>query len=439
MKRSAERILTSPCRQPAAAGGADAALRPPRRGEAVDAAEIDGRGRAAVRAVVPKQREAGIDVGNNGEQQREAFFLYVQRPHDRLRRQLAARRSLADLAALSGFSAARRAAWRGQRVGQQPRRRCRRRSARCAMSTRRRSRPNARDFGAALAARRGRFAEPFMTAPSPGIVAAAMKNAHYDTLGRLSRGARRGAARRVRGDRRAGFVLQIDAPDLALERHISYQDRPLARFPRLRRERGRRRSTARCATCRASASACTSAGATTRAPHDCDVPLRDILPALQQANVGGFVLPFANPRHAHEYRCFERRAAGRRPVAGRRRDRHRSPTTSSTPRWSPTGSSGWRARSAIRARVLAGTDCGFDTSAGSGACAEDVVWAKLARCAMARGSRPGACSGKRSAAEPGHDFVNRLPRNTAFTRSMFFPHDSGGNSPEMMPAGSTEM
>jgi methionine synthase II (cobalamin-independent) len=40
-------------------------------------------------------------------------------------------------------------------------------------------------------------------------------------------------------------------------------------------------------------------------PHDADVPLADILPALQQANVGGFVLPFADPRHAHEFRCFE--------------------------------------------------------------------------------------------------------------------------------------
>ena len=40
---------------------------------------IDEAGRAALRWVVPKQREAGIDIGNNGEQQREAFFLYVQR------------------------------------------------------------------------------------------------------------------------------------------------------------------------------------------------------------------------------------------------------------------------------------------------------------------------------------------------------------------------
>src|SRR5579862_5656712 len=48
------------------------------RGEAVDAAEIDRAGREAVRAVVRKQQVAGIDVGNNGEQQRDSFFLYLK-------------------------------------------------------------------------------------------------------------------------------------------------------------------------------------------------------------------------------------------------------------------------------------------------------------------------------------------------------------------------
>jgi hypothetical protein len=41
-------------------------------------------------------------------------------------------------------------------------------------------------------------------------------------------------------------------------------------------------------------------------PHDSDVPLEDILPAVQRANVGALYLPFAGPRHAHEYRCFEK-------------------------------------------------------------------------------------------------------------------------------------
>src|SRR5277367_1998814 len=48
------------------------------RGDTVDAAAIDRAGLEAVRAVVRKQRDAGIDVGNNGEQQRDSFFLYLK-------------------------------------------------------------------------------------------------------------------------------------------------------------------------------------------------------------------------------------------------------------------------------------------------------------------------------------------------------------------------
>src|SRR5215470_14988124 len=48
------------------------------RGEAVSAAELAAEGRAALRRVVAKQIDAGIEVANNGEQQRESFVLYVR-------------------------------------------------------------------------------------------------------------------------------------------------------------------------------------------------------------------------------------------------------------------------------------------------------------------------------------------------------------------------
>jgi 5-methyltetrahydropteroyltriglutamate--homocysteine methyltransferase len=41
-------------------------------------AELDRVGKATLRRIVDKQIEAGVDIGNNGEQQREAFFLYVR-------------------------------------------------------------------------------------------------------------------------------------------------------------------------------------------------------------------------------------------------------------------------------------------------------------------------------------------------------------------------
>ena len=161
-----------------------------------------------------------------------------------------------------------------------------------------------RHFKAVLDQNPGAFVEPFMSAPSPGILAMAVRNEHYDTLEAYL--AALGAALKVEYEAivKHGFLLQVDAPDLALERHITYKDRPLAAFvgfveqvvatintalANVPRERVRLHVLGQL-----------------ESPHDSDVPLEDILPALQQAKVGGFVLPFANPRHAHEFRCFER-------------------------------------------------------------------------------------------------------------------------------------
>src|SRR5258707_7425721 len=47
-------------------------------GAPTDKAEMARAGRDAVRRIVDKQRGAGIDVGNNGEQQRDSFFLYLK-------------------------------------------------------------------------------------------------------------------------------------------------------------------------------------------------------------------------------------------------------------------------------------------------------------------------------------------------------------------------
>src|SRR5262249_16859213 len=85
-------------------------------------------------------------------------------------------------------------------------------------------------FRNVLAATPGVFVEPFMSAPSPGILAMAVRNEYYDSL--ESYLAALGAALRIEYETivRHGFVLQIDAPDLALERHITFKDRPVAEF-----------------------------------------------------------------------------------------------------------------------------------------------------------------------------------------------------------------
>jgi 5-methyltetrahydropteroyltriglutamate--homocysteine methyltransferase len=343
-------------------------------GAPVDEAAIARVGRDAVRRIVDKQREVGIDVGNNGEQQRDSFFLYLKYRLSGLGGNWE-RPSRADIDRYPEF----KRMWIEQHS---------RRTQVSALS----GLPKAigevkyvdggaivdecRDFQEVLAEVPGTFVEPFMNAPSPGILAMAVRNEYYDTLGAYL--AALGAALRIEYEAivKHGFLLQIDAPDLALERHITYKDKPVAEFvgfveqvvevinwaiQEIPRER------VRLHVC----------WGNSESPHDCDVPLEDILPALLEANVGGLVLPFANPRHAHEFRCFKKfpLADGQVLVAG-----VIDSLTNFVEHPEVVADRIERVAAAVGdpARVLAGTDCGFDTSAGWGRVAEDVVWAKLA-------------------------------------------------------------
>jgi 5-methyltetrahydropteroyltriglutamate--homocysteine methyltransferase len=179
------------------------------------------------------------------------------------------------------------------------------------------------------------------------------------------------------------LLLQIDAPDLALERHITFKDKPVADFVGFvervvatinRAIAGIPRDRVRLHVC----------WGNSETPHDSDVPLEDILPALLKADVGGLVLPFANPRHAHEFRWFEKFPLGEDQilVAG-----VIDSLTNFVEHPEVVADRLQRVAMVIGdpTRVLAGTDCGFDTLAGLGRVAEDVVWAKLA--SLADGAR----------------------------------------------------
>lgn len=209
-----------------------------------------------------------------------------------------------------------------------------------------------------------------------GIVAAAVRNEHYDTepayLAALGR-ALQVEYETIVGQ---GFVLQIDCPDLALERHISFQDRPLSDFLDFVELvvatindtlRDIPRDKVRMHTC----------WGNYEGPHDCDVPLADILPLITKMNVGALVLPFANPRHSHEVRCLENHALDDNQVvvAG-----VIDTLTNFVEHPEVVAERIERVARALgnSSRVIAGTDCGFDTSAGAGRVTEDVVWAKLA-------------------------------------------------------------
>jgi 5-methyltetrahydropteroyltriglutamate--homocysteine methyltransferase len=232
-----------------------------------------------------------------------------------------------------------------------------------------------RDFADVLKEHPNVFVEGFMNAPSPGIVAAAIKNQYYDSGLKYLEAL--GDALRIEYETivRSGFVLQIDAPDLALERHISYKDEPLSKFLEFveqvvavinRALKGIPSDRVRLHVC----------WGNSESPHDSDVPLQDILPIIQQVNVGALYLPFAGPRHAHEFRCFEKfpLKSGQILVAG-----VIDPLTNIIEHPEVISDRIERVAAVIgdASAVLAANDCGFDTSAGWGRVAPDVVWAKL--------------------------------------------------------------
>jgi 5-methyltetrahydropteroyltriglutamate--homocysteine methyltransferase len=111
-------------------------------------------------------------------------------------------------------------------------------------------------------------------------------------------------------------------------------------------------------------------------PHDCDVPLEDIWPDIAKINAGAVMLSMANPRHAHEYRCFEDPSfLGDKLLIPGVIDT----TTNYVEHPLVVADRIERIATAIGdpRRIIAGTDCGFETAAGSKMVIEDVVWAKL--------------------------------------------------------------
>lgn len=373
MKRSEHAILTTHAGSLPRPAELTALLARRARDEAVDEARIEALAGEAVRDVVARQAATGIHVGNDGEQEREGFFLYVRRrmsgfggrwerppPADVKRYpQYAQLRAAAMPArpAVSNFAPPRC-------VGEV---RYRDRSAierECAI------------FRAALDAAAPALAEPFLTAPSPGIVAAAMHNDWYDSEEAYINALADALRIEYRGIVEHGFLLQLDCPDLALERHVGFQDRPLSKFLAFVETviEAINRALEGIAPERVRLHVCWG---NYEGPHDSDVPLEDILPALLHAKVGALVLPFANPRHAHEVRVLERHPLGDDQIlVGGVIDT----LTHFVEHPEVVADRIERLAAAVGdpRRVIAGTDCGFDTSAGMGRVAQDVVWAKLA-------------------------------------------------------------
>jgi 5-methyltetrahydropteroyltriglutamate--homocysteine methyltransferase len=354
-------------------------------GERIDVAALQTQAAAATVAVVRRQCELGIDVPNNGEVGRESFFTYVRHRMSGFSG-VSQRPPMRDLVKYPHFLRyLRRTAFAADSVslGQPP-------QARGAIAYGDTAAIDAEcnELAAALRAV-GRAPETaFVSAPSPGIVVAAMENCHYPDLDAYLDAVAAALAVEYRQILDHGFTLQIDAPDLAMERHTYFADQPLAAFLRFVERVGDALNGALTGVARERVRLHVCWG-NYEGPHDEDVPLEAIWDALCRIDAGYLLLSMANPRHAHEYRLLAQRPLprGTRLVAG-----VIDTTTNYIEHPDTVADRLLRVADALGdpQLLMAGTDCGFETAAGFGAVVDEIAWQKLA--ALVEGARRASVS-----------------------------------------------
>ena len=221
-----------------------------------------------------------------------------------------------------------------------------------------------------------------MSAASPGVVSLFFRNDHYPDQETYLQAIAEAMRHEYECVAKAGFVLQIDCPDLAMGRHIQYADLSLPEF----RKRAQMHIEALNHALRNIAAEQLRihlCWGNYEGPHHRDVALADIIDLVFMAKPQAISLEAANPRHAHEWALFERVKLpdGKLLIPGVIESKsnfieHPELIAQRIARY---------ANLVGRENVIAGSDCGYGTWVGQAAVDPDVVWAKLA--AMAEGAR----------------------------------------------------
>lgn len=336
------------------------------RGEAVDRDDFYRRVGAAVRDRVSRQIESGVDVVSDGEMSKVGYATYIRHRLSGFEVADVPRATPADLDAYPTFRD--RLAQSGATA------RYLRPVCRQAIGYEDPA-PLTRDISTLLGALDDRRLDrAFMNAPSPGVIALFQPNEFYSSPSEYLRAI--GSAMKVEYDAiaGAGLVLQIDAPDLAMGRHITYRDRSEEEFLIAARRnvevlnealRDVPAEQVRLHIC----------WGNYEGPHHLDVELGKILDVILAADCSTLVFEAANPRHAHEWADW---ASAKIPE-----DKVLAPgvidtTTNFIEHPKLVAERICRFADIVgRDRVVAGTDCGFGTWSGFGAIDPEICWAKL--------------------------------------------------------------
>ena len=373
MKLSTDRILTThvgslPRPQPVVD-----MLFQKERGEPFDAAEFERTMNQAVAEAVARQRAVGIDVVSDGEMSKIGYATYIQ---DRLSgfgghtdRKIAL--DLVDypdlrkkMAAISGTQAFRRASCIGP------------------IEVKDRG-PLAADIARFKAAVAGSGAvEGFMNAASPGLVTAFQPNQYYPTHEKYVEAVANAMREEYEAIVDAGFVIQLDCPDLAMARHTGFQDLTEAEFLKRAEQHVEALNHAleKVPADKARMHICWG---NYEGPHDHDIPLEKVLGIVVKAKPQAISFEASNPRHEHEWVVWrDSRLPDDKVLLPGVLDsctnyvEHPELVAQRLCRYADIVG---------RERVIASSDCGFGTFAGYGKMDPEISYRKLA--AMAEGAR----------------------------------------------------
>ena len=216
--------------------------------------------------------------------------------------------------------------------------------------------------------------QAFMNAASPGVISAFLPNKFYkdddEYLDALSNIMTAEYEEIVSND----INLQLDCPDLALARHMTFKDLTEVEF--LKRAEKQieylNHSIKKIPSSKIRMHICWG---NYEGPHSHDISLEKILPLILKANVGTYLLESSNPRHSHEWQAFENIKVPK--------DKIIAPgvidsTTNFIEHPEVVKNRLLQFSKVVdREQLMAGTDCGFSTFAGFGNVDENIVYKKL--------------------------------------------------------------
>jgi len=335
------------------------------RGEPVDLVAHDEVIRRAVNDVVARQVASGVDVVSDGEMDKISYATYIKYRISGFEGD-SPRTPPADLEEFPGFLQ-RQAKSGGTPTYQRPQ---------CVAEVRHmNARPVAREcamFRDAVIANRP--VDAFLNSASPGVIAMFQPNAHYKSHEEYLAAVAEAMRVEYEAIVAAGFVLQIDSPDLGLGRHMMFKR--LSEDDYLRHVHANvdalNHALRNVPADRVRMHVCWG---NYEGPHTHDAPLSTVIPVALRAKPQGLLFESSNPRHAHEWEDLSSIAIPD--------DKILIPGVVDTttnfvehPRLIAQRILNV-ARVVGRERVMAGTDCGFSTFAGYPGIDTDIVYAKF--------------------------------------------------------------